>query len=184
MTEPWCEELRRISASVENAEASLRALHEWLWHTAVAADALPRQLPQDAAALLHILQVELSRIREAERHAFERYAAGPAAKWAQGKMLTREEYYVVAAAAAPFVTAKQLGLSDVDDYDLFCLLCYEDDERLAYINPFEKPRDRRSGRVGMRIGRPPEELTATALRPEQHEFFAEHLPDVYARFRR
>ena len=81
------------------------------------------------------------------------------------------------------MTAKQLGLLEMDDYETFCLMCYEDDDWRGYINPFEAPRDTSSGRGGRRIGRPQEELKATALRAEQHEFFAKYLPAVYAQFR-
>ena len=182
MNNPWFEELRRIEASVQNAERALRALCDSLG-AGVLHDISPRASPKGAATAIERLVAELAAIRDAQRQALERYCLEPAEKWYRGQLLTREEYYLFAASVECFMTAKQLGLSQMDDYDVFCLMCYEDDDCRCYINPFEWPRDSSSGKVGLRIGRPPEELRADALRSEQREFFARYLPEVYPRFR-
>lgn len=62
------------------------------------------------------------------------------------------------------------------------MLCYEDGDRRAYINPWETPRA--PGVVRMRFGIPPEEARLESLRPEQREFFQKYLPEVYARLGR
>jgi hypothetical protein len=182
MTEPWCEELERISASVDRAEEALRELYDWA-SRGVGKDVWPRELEASVAAPLKRLTTEIEQIRQAERAAFDRYAAMPASKWYRGHSLTHEEYHLFVAHTGPFATAKSLGLFELDDYDVFRLMCYEDEDSYCYINPFEQARDHTPGKVGRRIGRPPEELNVTALRPEQHEFFARYLPEVYARFR-
>jgi hypothetical protein len=182
MIDVFFEKLRAIAASVEDAQRSLAVLDKWLWETIVARDVWPQELPAGAAAPLQQLESELAKIQEAQREAFEYYFAGLVQRWFKAKPLTREEYHLVAACVGSFMTAKQLGLSEIDDYDVYSLLCYEDDTCWCYIDPFARPRDPSSGTVGLRVGRPPEELKASALRPEQREFFARYFPEALARF--
>jgi hypothetical protein len=78
-------------------------------------------------------------------------------------------------------TAKALGLSPVTDPEAFAMLFYEDNDRLCYINPAERPREAHTLRF--RFGRPPEELSRSSLRPEQHKFFKRYLPSLYKRFK-
>jgi hypothetical protein len=108
--------------------------------------------------------------------------------------MTAEEFYVVAAiVGAPPMTAKQLGLSPVDDFELHSMLCCEHETRHVYINPELTPPEPlpepdedgvHQWTAGLRFGAAPEELRLSALRPEQREFFKKHLPDVYARLKR
>lgn len=175
----WCDELVAVRTQAEEAEAAAARLRDWLWRNVVAHDVLPRALPEEVQACLQTLSDKLSAVKVAQQEAFERYLDGPAQKFFAGRRLSREEYYLVAAMAGPWATASQLGLLPFDDYALFELMYYEDDERRCYINPDLKFKPGRAGG----FGKPPELLKAVALRPEQHEFFAEFMPEVYRRFR-
>ena len=82
-----------------------------------------------------------------------------------------------------FGTARELGLSSIDDdYEVYGMLCYEDNEWIGCINLHLAPRDRETEQHALRFGRSPEECRRRFLRPEQDAFFRKHLPDVYARF--
>jgi hypothetical protein len=103
-------------------------------------------------------------------------------KFIKGMPLTREEYYLCRAMGVDFGTARELGLSCIDDYEVYGMLCYEDDKWIGYINVHLTSRDREAERQALRLGRSPEECRRRFLRPEQDAFFREHLPGVYARF--
>jgi len=126
----------------------------------------------------------LDAVRAAAADAFEKYSAAPSARLLSGYPLSREEYYSVAAVAGPVMTQARLGLSDLEDYQVFCFMCYEDADWRGYINPALEPRDPQSRLIGARFGRPPEECYENALRADQREFFQERLPAVYKRFKR
>ena len=79
-----------------------------------------------------------------------------------------------------------MGLSPVDDYEVFRNLCYEDDERVCYIDlgkPEPKKPNDMDMAIGIKFGRKPERLWAKHLRPEQRVFFEKHWPDVLKRFK-
>ena len=102
--------------------------------------------------------------------------------------MTEQEYYLLCAAGCKLFTANGLGLSPFSDYEAFIHCCYEDDEKVCYIDPAEKPpvadekKKTEKFTIRMRLGCSPEELHIKYLRPEQKEFFQELLPDVYDRF--
>jgi hypothetical protein len=174
MTTPkWCAEIRDILSAIERAERALR-------------DLSPRELPGVDRSLLTALHAELENCRRSADQAFARYSSGPSAKVVAGQPLSREQYYLCRAMGADFGTAREVGLFSLDDYDVFRMLCYEDDERWAYINiHLAPPGPVRPGQVTRRrarFGSAPEECRRRFLRPEQHDFFREHLPDVYDRF--
>jgi hypothetical protein len=81
-----------------------------------------------------------------------------------------------------FGGAQELGLTELNDYEIYRMLCYEDDQRFGYINVHLTPRDSEARRASARFGRPPEECRRRYLRPEQLAFFRDRLPDIYERF--
>ena len=113
----------------------------------------------------------------------------------RGMLPSRSEYHLLAQLGQlprhMIVTAKDLGVSPVDDYEAFAAMFYEDDDQYTVINPSLKPvvwetgpNGTRSARISLRHGSAPEELWERYLRPEQRELFREYLPELYARFRR
>ncbi len=189
--EAWSDEIRQIKhilESVEHATEGLRVLDQWLWGNVVGHDVLPCEMPEPARSSLERLRQELASMRRAGQELFSRFSSGPVAELLDGHRLTREEYYLLAAAdiweMIPWGTAKQLGLSPCDDFEVFSFFWYQDNMRFGYINPEEVQRDPGSQRVRARFGRPPEEIRLSALRPDQREFFERYLPAIYARFTR
>ena len=140
-------------------------------------------------ASLGSLSKQLDEIQKAAKKIHQITCGSPAEKFLAGKHMTEPEYYFSRAHGCDLYTAKGLGLSPVDDYEVFTHCCYNDDEMFCYINPAEKPPVREVGKetgmeiVRIRIGRSPEELQAKYLRPEQHQFFEKFLPDVLKRFK-
>ena len=106
------------------------------------------------------------------------------------RSMTEQEYYLLCATGCKLFTANELGLSPVSDHEAFIHCCYEDDEKVCYIVPTEKPpvrnEEKKTGKftIRMRLGCSPEELHVKYLRPEQKKFFQELLPDVYDRFQK
>jgi hypothetical protein len=182
-TTNWADEIRDILRAIERA---LRELTSDLWDNTTASDVWPRKLPGDAGSLLGTLHAELDQCRQSAHEAFDRYSSGPCANALTGRPLSREQYYLCRAMGADFGTAPEVGLAGLDDYGVYQMLCYEDDERWAYIDihlaPRKPTRPGPSTRVSARFGRAPKECRRRYLRPEQHDFFREHLPDVYDRF--
>ena len=185
MTKPeeWSQPFERIRAETECARQSLRALTDWLYEHVVGHDVLPRQLPDEVAPLLERLDEALHSIGEDQRQLWDRCCSGPAQKFALGRRLNMEEYHLLRAWRVAPLTVETLGLSPVDDFGLWTLLYYEDDERYGYINPGARPRATGARRVAKQLGIQPEEIRRSALNPEQQEFFERNLPEVYARFK-
>jgi len=149
----------------------------------------PLQKPEQ---LVNELGMALHAIEGAARAAFERYSSGPVIKFARGIPLTPEEYHYLCASGLDW-GAKDAGLSPLTDFEVFSMFFYEDDKRHTLINPDALARWPRGpaevgvevvhDRVFARLGTPPEELSLSALRPEQKDFFQDYLPKIYARFK-
>jgi hypothetical protein len=85
-------------------------------------------------------------------------------------------------------TAREFGLSRVSDFEVFSMMCYEDERSWTHINPglCAPPSWKPGGvrQVPTEFGRAPEECSLSRLRPEQLAFFERYLPHVLARFGR
>lgn len=115
--------------------------------------------------------------REKASRLFHRIRGEPHNRFLSGFMLSREEFYLASAQDLIMIE------TPADDaYEVFRMFHYEDDARRCYININESPRV--EGRLRIRIGVPPEELSWDRLRPEQRDYFERHLPEVAGRFRR
>lgn len=175
---PWAQEIREISASATRALDAVRMIERQVSGSA-----------PESRESLSVLFRALDQVRNAADQAFQRYSSEPAGKWFGGLPLSREQYYVCRAMGVDFGTAREVGLSEWNDYDVYCNLCYEDEKRFVYINIHETPSEvvqledgSAVTTVHMRIGQSPEECKRRCLRPEQQTFFVKYLPDVYARF--
>ena len=101
--------------------------------------------------------------------------------------LTRQEYHILQSAGVSLPTAKQLGLSPVDDYEVYQQCIYEDDKMVAFMHPDETSEvEEDNSRPGTRVIRvrfalSPEECSLEHFRPDQKDFWIKHRPDVIAR---
>lgn len=103
--------------------------------------------------------------------------------------LTEQEYHLLQAAGPVFPTAKGLGISPMDDYEIYRQCVYEDHEKVCFLDPNAKPDsrndvlvgDNRRTRVRIRSVLSPEECQLAHFRLDQKEFWAKHRPDVLAR---
>ena len=176
-------ELSNVKALVDDALNSVRMLHPAITES-MASDVLPAQLPEPANSLYQTLYHELDEARAALTELEERLAL-PRWKFLSGRLLLKEEYYALCADDLGWPDRGSLGLAGVSgltDFELYTFFHYEDDQWMGLINPSESPR--RKGRIGLRLGRPPEEIPLTGLRLDQRDFFAEFLPAVFTRFSR
>ncbi|HEX7114915.1 MAG TPA: hypothetical protein VF193_07270 [Steroidobacter sp.] len=179
---PWADQLRDLIGAAERASAAVRYIRAWVWENVVAGDVVPRVMPEPLESHLTGLEHDLGGIGELARALFGRLSSDPSGKLLAGWPLSREEYYLVRALGVDFGGARELGLTDLADYEVYRMLCYEDDDQWSYINVHLRPREREPRRIGARFGRPPEECRRRALRSEQVTFFRDRLPEIYKRF--
>ncbi|HXB67508.1 MAG TPA: hypothetical protein VNY05_04655 [Candidatus Acidoferrales bacterium] len=175
-------EMTAVIEMSRGVRGTVGALRQCLWQNVVADDVFPRSLPVEVESLFSSLHQEIEAIERASSKALDRCRDLPVHLALKGRMLSREQYHLLAATGFAITSAESIGLSEVDDYEIFALFCYEDDERFCYINPLEKPRSPGEG-IKIRFGVPPEELSVGNLRPEQVSFFEKRLPHILARFR-
>jgi len=180
--QPWAVQLRDLLGAADQAATALRGVTSLAWENVVAGDCLPRLMPEPLASHLTALERDLSTIRDTAGKLFSRLCSEPSGDFLRGVPLSREEYYICRAMGVDFGGAQELGLTELADYEVYRLLCYEVDQRFSYINVHLAPRDAQLRQVGARFGRPPEECRRRYLRPEQLVFFRDRLPDVYRRF--
>jgi hypothetical protein len=121
-------------------------------------------------------------VRSGLGNLFDRLCSEPAHHLLVGRRLTREEFFLLAAAGDLLYSNKAVGLSAHDDYEVHEMFHYEDQERVCHINPDLKPRSS-NGRLLLRFGVCPEEIPLAGLRGEQRKFFEEKLPEIAARFK-
>lgn len=137
----WVTEVRDILSAIDQADRALRDVTHWIWANVVADDVWPRTLPESVASHLDMLRGQLDQIRRAADEAFSRLSSEPSRKALLGLPMTREEYYLCRAIGVDFGTAQEVGLVGFNDYEIYQMLCYEDDSRRCYINIHLAPRD-------------------------------------------
>jgi hypothetical protein len=182
MEAPWADQLRDLIGAADRASAAVRDIRAWAWENVVASDVIPRETPEPLQSYLTTLERDLGGMGETARRLFGRLSSEPSGKLLAGRPLSREEYYLVRALGTDFGGAQELGLSDLADYEVYRMLCYEDDQQWSYINVHLSPREPQAQRIAARLGRPPEECRRRHLRPEQVIFFRDRLPEIYKRF--
>ena len=101
--------------------------------------------------------------------------------------VTDQQLLFARAAGFSCFTAKSLGVSPITDYEAYRLCVYEDDKRVWFLHPDERPASppRRKGNTIFVHGKAalsPEEVDPDYLRPEQFKFFTKYRPDVLPRF--
>jgi hypothetical protein len=138
----------------------------------IAASLRPAPVTPDVVTLTE----EISRAITLANQLSERLHEGPLKGLLQGRLLSREEYYLLVALGVLG------GRSSIgDSYAEFQMLHYEDDERRFYIMLDERPA---AGMIRVHHGMWPEEIWWERLRSEQKEYFERYLPEVAVRFRR
>lgn len=179
---PLADQLRDLIGAADRASAAVRDIRAWAWENVVASDVVPRETPEPLQSYLTGLERDLGETGELARALFDRLSSDPSRKLLSGQPLSREEYYLVRALGVDCGGAQEVGLTDLADYEVYRMLCYEDDQRWSYINVHLPPREPQPQQVGARFGRAPEECRRRNLRPDQVTFFRDRLPEIYRRF--
>ena len=171
-------EAYEASGKVSEAKNMLSLLREWI--------STRRDIPDSVASSISRLEEFVEFTRGLSNRIYD-----PQIKFSHAYRLTEEEYHLLASNGIQWVTAKSLGLSEFDDYEIFDHFCYENDKCYGMINPRESrpeekvvyPDGSSRQKVGLRIGDPPERVHANDLRPAQREFFEKYLPAIFRRFK-
>lgn len=178
----WVNQLRDLVGAADRAAEAARDISAWASEEVVPSDVLPRKMPEPLGTRLTALECDLDEIDKLAAALFARLSSDPSARLLAGRPLSREPYYLVRALGVDFGGAQELGLIDLSDYEIYRMLCYEDDQRISHINVHLSPRDPLSQRIGVRFGRSPEECRRRYLRPEQVTFFRDRCPEIYEIF--
>ena len=173
----WPQQVQSHRESCRMAERELARLDEAL------------DTGADVQPLVSQLQEMMQEIRQTADHLCETLVVGPAKKvFSIDRInLSSEQYHLLQAAGAAFPTVKSWGICDVDDFELYAMCVYEDDEKVCFMAPDETPEvdtfDEKTGRgrIRLRMACSPEELKLKHLRPEQRAFFEKYRPDVIQR---
>jgi hypothetical protein len=182
MPESVAGQVKSLRSSLDLGTDATRQLYQWVYDNVTASDVLPREIGAVPSALLQRLGGALESACRAARDIEASLWGDPVERFIKGFLLSREEYYLLAACGLVSYTCKSAGLCDYDDYDILVQFHYEDDERCCYINPTLEPRV--PGFISMRIGVAPEEISWHRLRSDQRAFFEQKLPEIAARFGR
>jgi len=131
----------------------------------------------------------LLRIEEEAKSLYEVLCVKPVRRMLSAKQaeFSRQEHHLLQAGGVSFPTAKELGLSSVDDYEAYQRCIYENDRMVTFMHPDETPevkghKDLLGTRtIRVRFAISPEECSLEHFRPDQKAFWAWHRPDVIAR---
>ncbi len=153
-------------------------------------ESLQRWLTEDPPSGLHALGRRHLDLASSAAAKLEEHVGRPSTLLAGGHRLTESEYRAAGALGVIFARPRDLDLGEVDDFELFDNLVYEDDAWLGYLNLSPRPprgsRADESGArlvtVGFSVGRHPEACRLSALRGEQLAFFKRFMPHVLVRF--
>lgn len=172
----WCSDLCVLIEQIEGATQNLEDFEKEF-----AEDVKTRDADKSLRHQLQEIRFTAGKIKEKLCHTWT-------LKFAAHEPLSEQEFYLMLASGINFWSAKELGISQVSDYDLFLNCCYEDDRSRTYIMPTEKPPfewvDKKTGsrKVKIRLGRAPEEIRLEALSPKQRHFFEKHAQHILERF--
>ncbi len=111
----WCGEIGRILEANQRAEVAVASLYDSVWKNIVASDVWPRELPDDISVLLSSLRREIEAVRQAAQNGLSRYQDSAVDCYLKGRMVSREQYHLLAAMGIPVASASCVGLSDLDD---------------------------------------------------------------------
>jgi hypothetical protein len=130
---------------------------------------------------LNKLRHVLLEVKDLSNTAYDRYVRSPVRKFASGQRLTRQEHGALIASLGPIYTGAQLGINKWDDFHIFSLFAFQDENGPGYIDPREMQVEKHRF---LRCYFAPEEVNISVLTDDQQLFFSEYLPEVYRRFRR
>ena len=136
------------------------------------------------ARLLYLAQRTLQDVKSQASYLKDDFLSRPIIKLLSGKRLTEAEFHFVASLEVMYWSAKLVGLSPATDFEVFDNFCCEISDEAFQINPNPVAPDGSATVRGPLIPptRFPEQICISDLRPTQRDFFATHLPELFARF--
>ena len=174
----WLDEVVAIRKTGEDAQNLLRTLEHKL-------KSYIDKIPNDLSQLFQELAGKLEVIQNRCFQLGESYLS-PTRKYFSGQRVTEQEFHLLL--AQRILHWKGGGMNE---YEKFVLLHYEGETQQGYINissrPPEPPKkigNKRVKTVGLSWGIAPEEVQIKYLRDEQTKYFKEHMPEIYARFKK
>lgn len=145
--------------------------------------------PEECSNKLAILEQELSAVDQNIGNLKWYFGMNSSDKWLKGQMMTKEEFYLLAAQGILTVPSETGEREAYEEYNYYL---YEDDEQTGYINPsaepdsppVQTPDGGRTQKVSLKIGICPENVKISFLKEEQKDFFKRYKPGLFSRFKK
>lgn len=176
----WLDTLKSARSSIGLAKDEIGVISSWIRKNVVANDVLPNRLPSDLAGALDTLYAALCS-SDSYMGEIEEALLNSIQLCLSGRLLSREQYYLLMTMGIMNIPNKSTHLSGFDDYEVYCFFVHESENQHGYIEPgLKAPNSSKS----IRIGRwSPEEILWKDLRPDQKCFFQDNLPEIAKRFK-
>jgi len=184
----WPDRFERISKSAGAATGLLHSLAKKLVANAETEDEiLDPEMREEVSKILRHLDQGLANIEKTNGELRDYFCSLPVRKLLTGLPLTREEFYLLAAAGAITIPSE----SGEGPYKEFMYSLYEDDEQCGYINLSETHSEQwvdveANGwetEPSITLGVMPEDVDTSCLGDEQIAFLKKYRPRLYARFK-
>jgi len=184
----WPDRFERISKSAGVATGLLHSLAKKLVANAETEDEiLDPEMREEVSRILRQLDQGLANIEKTNSELRDYFCSLPARKLLTGLPLTREEFYLLAAAGAITIPSE----SGEGPYEEFMYYLYEDDEQCGYINLSETHLEQwvnveAAGwetEPSLTLGVMPEDVDTSYLGDDQSAFLKKYRPKLYTRFK-
>jgi hypothetical protein len=184
----WPDQFEKISKSAGVAAGLLHRLAKRLVaNTETEEEILDSELREEVFEVFRQLDHALARIEKTNSELRDYFCSLPVRKLLTGLPLTREEFYLLAAAGAVTIPSE----SGEGPYEEFMYYLYEDDEQSGYINLSETHLEQwvsveANGwetEPSVTLGVVPEDVKTSCLGKDQKAFFKKYRPKLYARFK-
>jgi len=184
----WPDQFERISKSAGAATGLLHSLAKKLVASAETEDEiLEPEMREEVSKILRNLDQGLANIEKTNSELRDYFCSLPVRKLLTGLPLTREEFYLLAAAGAITIPSE----SGEGPYKEFMYYLYEDNEQCGYINLTDTPLEQWvdveakgwEANPSITLGVMPEDVDTSYLGDDQRAFLKKYRPKLYARFK-
>ncbi|MDY6954051.1 MAG: hypothetical protein SWE60_21310 [Thermodesulfobacteriota bacterium] len=184
----WPDRFESISKNAGAATGLLHSLAKMLIaDTESEEEILDFDLREKVSKVLRDLDQALAHIEKTNGELRDYFCSLPVRKLLTGLPLTREEFYLLAAAGAITIPSE----SGEGPYKEFMYYLYEDNEQCGYINLSETHSEQWvnveaegwEAEPCITLGVMPEDVDISYLGDDQRAFLKKHRPKLYARFK-
>lgn len=148
-----------------------------------ASDCLPREPAEPETSLLSALGNLLEEVKDQARGLDYRLIGEPIERLLSGLRLSSAQFYSLRSIGVDFSLEAVLSAGDgLNEYEAYSLIHYGGHEA-GLIDPARYVGAPNAERTGAHLSIAPEQVRISELRPDQHQFLRDRMPEVFARFK-